>query len=347
MSRIGAGYVDIQHVKGSTYHRVHKGTAYQVTNGDVSSKAMGTAFNVENRVPGRLEILTVESTVEVAIGRLEPIEVSQGEVMTVTMEEDKKADKQPVSIDRLKEARLRASVQQDAEAGYPTGVYEKVDLTQQSTPTSTPEQAQPAAKPTIELAGDVAETSATLKWTPSAKDAFRQFMLLRSEGSQHEYHADEVTNYSDTSISSASDDSMTAGHTYQYRVAAILAGSGDLVYSNTVVLDAVVPQRQPDKAYISISAKPGTAGINVEWSVSGADTYSGFELERVVEKAPDGSVTPQGTTTSKRIESGDVFYSYFDNSVLPGHTYSYRVGLIVNGTVMAYSDWTQAEFVRK
>jgi len=140
---------------------------------------------------------------------------------------------------------------------------------------------------------------------------------------------------------------MTAGRTYQYRIAAKLASSGDIVYSNTVVLNAAVPQKQPDKASISISATPAAAGIGVGWSVSGTKTYSGFEFERVVEKAPAGSPTPAGTTTTRRIESGDVFYSYFDSSVLPGHTYSYRVGLIVNGAVMVYSDWTQAEFVRK
>jgi len=348
VSRIGSGYVGIKHVSGSTYHRVHKGTSYQVTNGDVSSRAKGTAFNVENRVPGHLEILTVESAVEVAIGRLEPIKVSQGEVMTVRMAEDMKADKQPVSIDRLKESRLMSSVQQDAEAGYPTGVYESVDLSKQSAPSTSPEQtSQPSAQPSIQLAGDVAETNATLNWTVSQAGAFREFILLKSEGSEPEYPADEVASYSDTSICSASDNSMTAGRTYQYRIAAKLASSGDIVYSNTVVLNAAVPQKQPDKASISISATPAAAGIGVGWSVSGTKTYSGFEFERVVEKAPAGSPTPAGTTTTRRIESGDVFYSYFDSSVLPGHTYSYRVGLIVNGAVMVYSDWTQAEFVRK
>ena len=348
VTRIGSGYVSIRHVSGSTYHRVRKGTTYVVTNQDVSSRARGTAFNVENRVPGHLEILTIESAVEVAIGKLEPIKVSQGEVMTVTMAE-KKADKQPVSIDRLKDGRLMSSVQQDAEAGYPTGVYENVDLSRQTTPTTSPEQTtQPtAAQPTIQLAGDVAETNATLNWTVSAEDAFRQFILLRSEGSEPEYPEDEVASYSDTSISSASDNSITAGHTYQYRIAAKLTESGDIVYSNTVVLNAAVPQKQPDKASVSISANPAADGIDVEWSVTGAETYSGFEFERVVEKAPAGSPTPEGTTTTRRIESGDVFYSYFDSAVLPGHTYSYRVGLIVNGTVMVYSDWTQAEFVRK
>ena len=139
VTRIGSGYVSIRHVSGSTYHRVRKGTTYVVTNQDVSSRARGTAFNVENRVPGHLEILTIESAVEVAIGKLEPIKVSQGEVMTVTLAENK-ADKQPVSIDRLKDGRLMSSVQQDAEAGYPTGVYEDVDFSKQTTPATSPEQ---------------------------------------------------------------------------------------------------------------------------------------------------------------------------------------------------------------
>jgi hypothetical protein len=110
IARLGSREISVEHVSGGTYHRVHKGTRYTVFNSDVASHALGTAFNIENRVPGHLEILTVESAVEVAIGSHGPIKVAQGEVMTVSMSEDKKADKQPVSRERLQDERLMASV---------------------------------------------------------------------------------------------------------------------------------------------------------------------------------------------------------------------------------------------
>jgi hypothetical protein len=118
-------------------------------------------------------------------------------------------------------------------------------------------------------------------------------------------------------------------------------------YSNTVVVNVPVPQKQPDAVTISTTVKPMAAGVKVEWSVSGADTFDGFIVERVVEKAPEGSPTPAGDTSFTRLQTSDVFCSQMDNSVLPGHTYSYRVGLVVDGAVMAYSSWTTVQFDRR
>ena len=341
ITRIAPDEVAIDHVTGSTYHRVHKGTKYTVVNSDVASHALGTAFNVENRVPDRLEILTVESAVEVSIGDHEPIKVSQGEVMTVSMSEDKKADLQPVSRERLQDSRLVASVQQDAEAGYSTGVYQNIDVP--TDPASEPAQTTPVQSPSIQMAGSVADLVATLSWSLTGPVDFGSLVLLRSEGSEPTYPDSEIARYSDTSISSATDNTIQRGHTYQYRVAGIPAESGEVLYSNTVVVDVPLPDQPPGPVSISLLAQPSSGGVYVEWSISGASGFSGYVLERVVEKAPEGSQTPVGSTSFRRIESTDVFYSYFDTSVTAGHAYSYRVGLVVGGSVMVYSDWKTVE----
>jgi hypothetical protein len=334
---IGAGEVSVEHVRGSTYHRVNKGTKYTVTNSGVASHALGTAFNVENRVPGRLEILTIESAVEVSIGTHDPIKVSQGEVMTVSLAQDKKAEKQPVSRERLQDSRLMSSVQQDAEAGYSTGVYENLDVP--ASDQQQPAQTQPSQSPSIQLAGKIADSSMNLSWTMSGAADYENLVLLRTEGPEPTYPDNEISRYTDTSMASASDDTVQKGHTYQYRIAAVPKGSGEVIYSNTVVVDVPSPEPQPSPASVSLAAKPSSNGVTVDWSVSGTTTFNGFALERVVEKAPDGSSTPAGSTSFKKIDSDDVYYSYFDNSAQTGHTYSYRVGLIVNGAVMVYSDW--------
>src|SRR5450759_2950823 len=334
--------IAIEHVSGGTYHRVHKGTKYTVYDGEVASRAMGTAFNIENRVPGHLEILTVESAVEVAIGSHEPIKVSQGEVMTVSMSQDKKADKQPVSRERMQDGRLLANVRQDEQAGFSTGIYETVDVT--GTPPATPAGTEPTQPPTVQLQGDVSDSGATLTWAMSGAADYHDLVLLRSEGAEPVYPDNEIARYSDASITSVSDNSIQKGHTYQYRLAATSSATTDVVYSNTVVVDVPVPEKQPEAVSVSLTASPVASGVAVEWSVSGASRFSGFLLQRVVAKAPAGSQTPQGTTTSKVIDSGDVFYSYVDDSAVAGHTYSYRVGLVVDGAVMGYSEWKQAEF---
>jgi hypothetical protein len=342
---VAADEVAIEHVSGGTYHRVHKGTKYTVINGDVSSHALGTAFNVENRMPGHLEILTVESAVEVSIGSHEPIKVSQGEVMTVSMSQDKKAEKQPVSRERLQDSRLMASVKQDAEAGYSTGVYKNLDVP--TSPQREVPQTAPSQSPSIQMAGDVADLVATLSWNLVGPVEYGELVLLRSEGVEPTYPANEIARYSDTSMSSATDNTIQRGRTYQYRVAGIPAGSGEVVYSNTVVVDVPALKQPPGPVSVSLSVKPSANGVSAEWSVSGATRFSGFVVERVVEKAPDGSQTPAGSTSFRRIQSSDVFYSYLDETVMPGHTYSYRVGLVVGGAVMMYSDWRGAEVARR
>jgi hypothetical protein len=339
IARLGSREISVEHVSGGTYHRVHKGTRYTVFNSDVASHALGTAFNIENRVPGHLEILTVESAVEVAIGSHGPIKVAQGEVMTVSLSEDKKADKQPVSRERLQDERLMASVKQDEQAGFSTGIYEEVDVTGTQPPASPgTEPVQPA---TVQLQGDVSDTGVTLTWGVSGDTTYQDLVLLRSEGAEPVYPDNEIARYTDTSITSASDNSIQKGHTYQYRLAATRE-SGEVVYSNTIVVDVPARNRQPEAVTVSLSASPVANGVTVEWSVSGASRFSGFVLERVVSKAPDNSQTPQGSSISKVIDSGDVFYSYLDDTVVAGHTYSYRVGLVVDGAVMLYSDWRQA-----
>jgi hypothetical protein len=77
--------------------------------------------------------------------------------------------------------------------------------------------------------------------------------------------------------------------------------------------------------------------VKLQWSVSGATEFSGFRVERTVQKAPNGSNTPAGTTTSRAIDSTNVNFTLQDRSVAAEHTYSYRVGLVVDGAVLTYS----------
>jgi len=341
ISTIAKDRIAVAHVSGSTYHRVTDGTDYVVTNKDVASHTSGAAFNVENRVPDHLEILTVEKQVNVAIARHDTIPVSKGEVMTVSMAQDKKADKQPVSRERLADERLMTSVQQDAAAGYSTGIY--ADMGVQVQESSAAAQPGDAQTPSIQLAADVSDKAATLTWVSSGGADFAEYVLLRSESAEPAYPGDEVARFSDPSMSTASDDSIQQGHTYQYRIAAIRKGSDEVFTSNTIVVNTPSPTPQPEQATLSLSAAgAGARAVRLQWSVGGATRFSGFILERVVDKAPAGSATPAGTKAVTQIDSGDVFCTYTDDAVVPGHTYNYRVGLVVDGSVMIYSDWQQA-----
>lgn len=69
LQAIGKQSVTVGHLTGGTYHRVRAGTRYLVSNRGISARALGTAFSVESREPGNLEILSVENAVEVEIGK--------------------------------------------------------------------------------------------------------------------------------------------------------------------------------------------------------------------------------------------------------------------------------------
>jgi hypothetical protein len=162
-------------------------------------------------------------------------------------------------------------------------------------------------------------------------------VLLRSEVSEPVFPDHEIARYADTSIGSASDDSAARGRTYQYRLAALSESGEPIAYSNTLVMSVAAPASKPEPVSVNLSGTSRPGGVSLEWSVAGASRFTGFVLERVVEKAPGGSPTPAGSTSSRRIDSRNVFFTFVDNSVAGGHTYTYRVGIVVDGAVMAYS----------
>jgi FecR protein len=332
---IGKKAVEVDHISGGTYHRVNKGTRYVVSRGDIAARAVGTAFSVENREPGNLEILTVESQVEVSIGSHQPIKVAEGEMIVVSTTEGMNAVKSPVSRERLSDERLRASVESDAKEGYPTGVYEKLDVPLQ---TEAP-ASEPSASETLSLDGTASVKGASLEWEVPATTGNEALVLLRSEQSEPKYPDDEIAKYTDTSITSAKDDAVAPGKTYQYRLAALDSSGAVVAYSNTVVI--LVPEAGPGPEAVSVgltaTALPGDVGVRLEWSVSGATQFNGFVVERTVVKAPSGSDTPVGTTTTRNIDSTNVYFTLLDKAVAAGHAYTYRVGLVVDGVVMVYS----------
>jgi hypothetical protein len=337
LDHISKKSVTVKHISGSTYHRVHAGTHYVVSRGDVDALASDTAFSVDSRKPGHLEILSVENQVDVSIGSHQPIEVTEGEVMVVSTTKGQHAAKKAVSRERLADERLRASVESDAKEGYSTGVYEKLDVPLETK--EEPTQSAPATSVSFSLGGTASDKSVSLQWKPLGTTVYEALVLLRSEQSEPKYPDDEIARYTDTSIISADDDGVEAGKTYQYRLAALDVSGAVAAYSNSVVISVPVTVSEPEAASVSLTAAAvtGDAVVKLGWSVSGATQFSGFVVERVVEKAPSGSETPAGTTTTRTIDSTNVYFTMLDKSVAAGYTYTYRVGLVVDGWVMVYS----------
>jgi hypothetical protein len=339
LGRMSRRSVSIEHISGSTYHRVQAGTRYLVSNRDVSTRAVGTAFNVDNRAPGSLEILSVEHQVDVAIRSHKAIRVTEGEEIVVSTAQDRRAVKKPVSRERLNDDRLRQSVQKDAQAGFGTGIYAKLDV-----PLSASQPPGPVTSLPISLSGGSSEKGVSLEWALSPGVDCRTLVLLRSELAEPSYPSSEVSRYSSVSMTSATDDSVGAGRTYQYRLVALGADGGPVAYSNTVVITVPEPGAKLEPASVTLSSAARASGIGLEWSVSGASRFDGFVVERLVEKAPGGSSTPAGTTTTRNVDSTNVFFTLLDDAVSAGHTYRYRIGVVIGGAVMVYSNPVTVEF---
>jgi len=335
---LGARSVALEHLRGGTYHRVHKGTRYTVWNQGVAMQALGTAFNVESRVPGSLEIVTVESAVKVEVGN-QVHKVAQGEVAVVEVDQGT-VDKQPVSRERLEEDRLYKNAKQDAEEGYNTGVYEEVSppLSESSEPQAPGDSSAPAppALPAVSLGGAALENSVTLEWGVPADIEYDSIVLLRSEGADPVYPDNEIARYSDISIKSATDDGVVPGHAYQYSIYA-LNGQEVVAFSNPVTVAVTGPDTKPEPASISLMMTSARNSVMLAWTATGATGFDGFVIERVA-GPPLEDPTAGETTKTIRIDSSAVSYSYTDTDVQPGRFYKYRVGILVDGAVTVYSN---------
>lgn len=341
VSKIETDSITIEHIRGGTYHRVNKGTHYEVNNEHVVLRALGTAFNVDNRIKDNLEILTVESAVEVKIGDDNPIEVAEGEVMVVSLSQAKNAAKQSVSREQLEDERLISNVKQDAREGFSTGIYEQVDVPVTSEETAIKPQDEPAGEP-VALKGKISGSMVKLDWNIPAEQPFDEVVLLRSESSKPVYPDNRIASFADASIKSTTDECVQEGKAFQYRICVV---KDDIVkaYSNTVVINIPSSNPEPGPASVSLVSSLYSSGVNLQWSVKGATGFSGYVLERVVLKAPGNSQTPVGYRTVNRFNTNAMLFTYADNNVLPGHTYSYRVGLMVDGSVMVYSNKVDVE----
>jgi hypothetical protein len=336
LDSLGAQSVSVEHVSGGTYHRVNKGSSYAVMVGEVRSRAMGTAFNVDCRTPGCVEVLSVESAVQVEIGEHQPIKLGEGEVIKVSTSGEKKAEKQSVTRERLNEPRLLESVRKDKSQGFSTGIYNLVDAglagdDQQSAP------APVAVSSELSLQGTGSASGVELDWSIPSGGQYLSVALLRSESGEPLYPDDVISSYEDTGMTSAADNNVEPGHTYQYRLCALLEG-GQAVYSNTVVVSLPGSTEPPETAKVSLMAERTPNGVRLEWTVAGASNFDGFIVERTVTAATAGSKTPAGSTTVQKVDSRDVLVTWLDSSAEAGNTYTYRVGLRVGDAVMVYSD---------
>jgi hypothetical protein len=127
------------------------------------------------------------------------------------------------------------------------------------------------------------------------------------------------------------DSTVVAGHTYQYRAAAV-NGFVRSPWSNTATATTVSPPSAPTLLTASVRSGPQ---VLLSWR-DNATNETGFAVER----ADDGGPFVQIMTRPARTITGSVTYS--DTTVLAGHSYAYRVAAMRSGVLSGYSNTASA-----
>ena len=123
---------------------------------------------------------------------------------------------------------------------------------------------------------------------------------------------------------------LVAGSTYDYRVFAFNAASGDSLPSSvaTILIPATAPA-DPTNLAATVTWNAGAPSVSLTWSDNAANE-TGYTVERALD--PEPNVWSIIATTGAFAGSG----AYADNTVAPNETYHYRVQAFVNpGSVIS------------
>lgn len=353
------GGIAVEVERGRTYHRVLGGSPYTARSDGVTATARGTAFTFDVGEDYRA-VLALQSSLLVEVdteslpgwsGALE-----EGGAL-LYREGGAEADVSGITRESLDDEWLRWNRSRDEGLGLPLGALalleEEAAGEEPAPPAEEPEQPpapapQPAPAPaptpapapspaptpepearSVVLSGVAREGVAEFSWTVSGYSGFQGFKLCRSQNSAAPSYPDDWWKYIDgENARYATDGTVAAGQTYYYRLAVYDQGSV-LGYSNAVRL--TVPG-QAEGLSITLSASVAGGRVELNWSVSGSGSYSGFKVCRSETNAapsyPDDNCTY--VDASQR--------SFQDSSVVPGHTYYYRVGIYRDGAIVKYSN---------
>ncbi len=169
------------------------------------------------------------------------------------------------------------------------------------------------AAPTTFSANPTGPTTVTLIWTPTT--GADSYQLERSIAGTNTWTL--ITTLTTTSYS---DDPLTSGVTYAYRVRAVNAAGASL---NSLVAEATPPIVMTAPSNLTLSP-PTSNGVTLSWT-DNSDNEAGFRIER----SADGGLTwlTAGTTAAN-------ITTFADNSLAGGTTYAYRVRAI-NGVFVS------------
>ena len=198
---------------------------------------------------------------------------------------------------------------------FPVITVESVSEVLNTTPPPAPPEAPSNLVATLQAGPQV-----SLVWTDNATNETGFVIERATDGVTFSVLANlaaDTTGYVDSAVS--------AGNTYDYRVAAVNAG-GASVYSNTA--GVTIPGPQPPAAPSDLEANfEDGPQVELFWADNSADE-TGFVIERATDGVSFSLLTTVGADTT----------SYVDTAVAGGITYTYRVAAVNDNGTSAYSN---------
>jgi hypothetical protein len=183
----------------------------------------------------------------------------------------------------------------------------------------------PPAAPTALTVSTVSSTTVTLGWTDASVNE-TGFQIERSTTSGSGYSL--ITTTAANAVS-YTDNGLTPGTTYYYRIRSVNAG-GTSVYTSEITATTVSATPTAPSG-LAVSATTATA-ITLGWT-DASNNETGFEVERSLTTGSGYSII---TTTAANV------ITYSDAGLTPGTTYYYRIRAVNAGGNSAYTSEVSA-----
>ena len=190
---------------------------------------------------------------------------------------------------------------------------------------------EPPAKPR-NLEATATHDSVTLTWDDPGDDTITGYVILRRiPGDDPEGHFDELVADTGTAAITYTDDTVSAGTRYTYRIKAI-NGAGTSERSRWFHID--VPAAPVPDQPTGLEATESDGQVVLTWDDPGDDSITGYVILRRVRENDSG-----GDFSVLVADTGTAALTYTDDTVATGLTYTYRIKAINEHGTSERSRW--------
>lgn len=348
----GENAINLEMPRGVVFNKVSKDPTreYVVSSGNYSMKALGTVFSVSNEDGTDLELLVLESQVEMKKSGDDLAETAAaGEKIAIA---DSKIEKKKIEQKDLDKKFVAWNITKDkmevklADEKKETTKKEIVKTNVNSSEDDSSENNDAR----ITLSSKSNDDGIKLSWQTENLGSFDGFKLVKSKDANPVYPGDTYKYFSGSGTKTYTW-GITDGNKYHFRVCKY-AGGKCVLYSNDVSETAPKKSSSDDEddedsdsgssgdyaTGVSLSGSKDGTTAKLSWSISGGSAPLGFKVVKSTSRNPVYPGNDYQYLSSSSVRS----YNWSGFSA--GETYHFRVCIYKGGSCGAYSDDVEISF---